>query len=226
MALQTAEGITGAPEEEEKAWNPITGGSGEPRGISRETTGGALYGEEATVFPDEIDDKAFTLDGEGVWQYEVMTREMTGVFHWKTRNLKTGDIVRFIIRLRKTPRSPGGILGKNWPKEIYVRVGNATFAATKKADWFPGSPRKYWAPDVSGKMIGEGEHYVEIRAAPDTWIKTSCLINVEKGVRGTGGAALSIAGLGGGLLLVGIIVVGVAMILMSPGGRAASAGGM
>jgi len=214
--------------------------------VSREENTGPnirILTEEERVASKKLDELPEAVDAEAAWQYGIYFREMGQWFHWKVKKLFSEDVVRIVVKLHKTERSPKGIFGKKWPPVVFVYIGKNVFTLRKKNDWFYGSPRKYWSDLIRGSDIGVGTHTIRLRAYPDTSVQSSVKlqrITVEKGARSSWTKDVSDESqrivkattpsllLGGGMLLIGVVVVGLALILWSPGGQAAgrAAGGM
>jgi len=221
MVLKTDEGISGQGDIDlptVQAGGPDAWAQYENAGIPELTPG---EDAESKI----VDGLPFVADGSGIWSASIYTRERGQWFHWKTADLFTEDTVRFVVKLRKVAsRSPthGEWFGVDWPRSVALKAGNKRIMLYKRADWFPGSPRKYWSGDIVAGDLGTGEHQVSIenfyyrKDNPDPGFETSFRIEVTKGERDpwtkeaaeAAAEAMPSIAIGGTIILVMVIIIG------------------
>jgi len=184
--------ITGGGEED----SPLIQEGGPEAWAQYENAGLAEPGPDEIAESKILEGMDFVLDGSGIWEASIFTRERGQWFHWKTADLFDTDRVRFVVKLRSVPgRSPkhGNWFGYDWPRSVSLIINGRRVMLYKKADWIPGSPRKYWSGDILMSNIGLGKHGVSIdkfyykKDDPDPGFPLGYDITVREGVRESAG---------------------------------------
>jgi hypothetical protein len=207
-------------EEERKAGVVYTSTGGMTTLSQVQANAEAYAARAATVGAGNVDLCQEVVNVERSWQYMIFCRERTGWFHWKVRRLYQADLIRVVLKLKATSRSPGGIFGKDWPKEAYVKFEGPTkkeITLYKKDDWFYGSPRKYHSSDFGLSGFKPGIYKLFVKAAPDGYLETDAqlVVEVAPGERQTGAEALAIGGViaAGVTTIILIIVLGFFLVM-------------